>query len=193
MEKLLVLLVLLVCGMGYSQENPAKMIPEVAPTYEMTPSDFREWNSFAENDLNVDSVEQETFKIFNEYRKYVGASELVFDTTLQKVAFIQCKYISTLYKTTHTNPDPNLRTPKMRLSSVDVNNELEYVSEIVARNEYTFNITRKRTLSQQILDLFYYSVSHKEIIESSKPTKIGISIVKKENSGSYYVVVLFGK
>lgn len=191
MKKLLILLVLLVSGLSFGQENPAKEMPQLAPVYDMSEEDMLEMNRFIASDLNTDSVAQETFKIFNEYRRYVGVSELEFDTTLQKAALIQAEYMADNYLSTHIHSNPKLKTPPMRLKSVDPDGVLKFDSEIATSVDYIFNISRKRNLSQQILDGFYYSKSHISIIEKIEPTKVGIGIVK--NGVSYYVVAVFGK
>ena len=113
MKNLMLVLVLLVSGIGYSQENPAKMIDKNPEVYKLTHDDFDNLNSFYETELNVDSLSQEVFKIFNEYRRYVGIHELVFDTTLQKVADIQAKYCLSIRESTHIQKNnPTMNPPQ---------------------------------------------------------------------------------
>jgi uncharacterized protein YkwD len=192
MKKLMVLLVVLVSGLGYSQENPAKMLEKNPKSYKFKPEDFRNLNSFYEKGVNRDSVVIEVFKIFNEYRRYVGVHELVYDTTLQKVADIQSKYCLSIGESTHIQENnPSMKTPPMRLKSVDPKGRIKFVGEISSRDNYKSTITRNRTISQNILDLFYFSTSHKKIIESTEATKIGISI--HIDGSEIFTVAVFGK
>ena len=191
MKNLMLVLVLLVSGIGYSQENPAKSLDRQG-TYHMTREDIRNSNEWIVKELDGDSLSQEVFKIFNEYRRYVGVHELVFDTTLQKAADIQSKYCLSIHESTHIQKNnPTMKTPPMRLSSVDPKGVIDFVSEISSKNNHRFTISSKRTLSQYILDLFYFSESHRNIIESSEATKIGIAIYK--GGSRFYVVAVFGK
>jgi uncharacterized protein YkwD len=192
MKNLVLTLVLLVSGICFSQENPAKMIDSNPSVYKMSDDDWDNLNSFYERELNGDSISQEVFKIFNDYRRYVGLHELSFDTTLQKTADIQAKYCSSIGKSTHIqNNNSTLKTPPLRLKKVDPSGKIKFKGEISSRNDYMSTITRKRTLSQSILDLFYYSKSHIKIIESVESTKIGVSIHKNEY-GDLFVVAVFG-
>jgi hypothetical protein len=175
MKNLVLTLVLLVSGICFSQENPAKMIDSNPSVYKMSDDDWDNLNSFYERELNGDSISQEVFK-----------------TTLQKTADIQAKYCSSIGKSTHIqNNNSTLKTPPLRLKKVDPSGKIKFKGEISSRNDYMSTITRKRTLSQSILDLFYYSKSHIKIIESVESTKIGVSIHKNEY-GDLFVVAVFG-
>jgi len=187
MKNLMLVFVLLVSGIGFGQGNPAKMRLPQQGSYHMDHEDFEK--------LNGDSLSQEVFKIFNEYRLYVGLSELEFDTTLQKAADIQARYCLSIHESTHIqNNNVKLKTPPMRLNSVDPKGIIDFKAEIASKNDYMFTITTKRTLTQYVLDLFYLSKSHRNIIESSESTKIGISIYKGvEFDSRFYVVAVFGK
>ena len=79
----------------------------------------------------------------------------------------------------------------MRLKSVDPKGKLSFEGEISLRTNYMLSITRKRTLSQNILDLFYFSSFHRKIIEDIESTKIGISIYV--DGAQIYTVAVFGK
>ena len=52
-------------------------------------------------------------------------------------------------------------------------------------------LSRKRTISEDILDGFYTSLSHRKIIEKTDATMIGISI--KKHKDELFFIAIFGK
>jgi uncharacterized protein YkwD len=191
MKKVMTLLLVLVSISSYSQQNPAKLYLKKSPTVELTIEEFNYIIEFSNKCTNMDSLEKEVYYIFNEYRKYVGLDTLILDSTLSKAAEIQSKYCFSINECTHDNKNIEHSTPIKRLQSVDKNNNIIYEGEIASKHCIMGALSRKRTISEDILDGFYTSLSHRKIIEKSDSTMVGISIHKHKDE--LFFVAIFGK
>lgn len=67
MKNLILVLFTLFSVTTFSQENPAFDFRQGPKEYIMTEEDFQELKKFKKSDLNIDSLKEEIFKIFNEY------------------------------------------------------------------------------------------------------------------------------
>jgi uncharacterized protein YkwD len=190
MEKLLVLLALLVSGLGYSQENPATVIGDSSTSIKLTISDLKNINLWVNTPLDTDSLSKEIVKTFNNYREFMGLTLLVENETLSKSADIQAKYCSSIGMSTHNQPNEKLGTAQKRLMFVDSNEGKNFYVEISLQTTFISSYSRNRTLSEDILDAFYSSTSHRVALDSDIPKKIGVSVYRDSYDGLYVVAVL---
>ena len=80
MKKLITLLLVSIPLFIYSQNNPAKLYDK--NSFILDGEILNLSASFARSEINKDSLINEIYVLFNEYRKYVGLDTLIFDTTL---------------------------------------------------------------------------------------------------------------
>ena len=193
MKNLILVLFTLFSVTTFTQENPALLNEQDPKEYIMTEEDFQELIKFKKSDLNIDSLKEEIFKLFNEYRRYKGLPEFEYSEVLEKSANIQVKYMGENRIVTHSHKDKKLKTTKDRIEYVDINQVMisEKYGEICSRKNYVNIIVRKRTLPQSVLDGFYSSLAHRHIIEKEMYTDMGIGIYKKPNSQTFYVCIDF--
>ena len=193
MKNLILVLFTLFSVTTFSQENPALLNEQNPKEYVMTEEDFQEFIRFKKSDLNIDSLKQEIFKLFNEYRIYKGLPEFEYSEVLEKSANIQVKYMGENRILTHSHKDKKLKTTKDRIEYVVINDVMvsEKYGEICSQKNYVNIIARKRTLPQSVLDGFYSSLAHRHIIEKEMYTDMGIGIYKKPNSQTFYVCIDF--
>jgi uncharacterized protein YkwD len=193
MKNLILTLFTLLSVTAFTQENPALLNEQNPKEYIMTEEDFQELLRFKKSDLNIDSLKEEIFKIFNEYRRYKNLPEFEYSDVLEKSANIQAKYMGENRIVTHSHKDNELKTTKDRIEYVDINEVMisEKYGEICSQNNYINVIARKRTLPQSVLDGFYNSGPHRHIIEKEMYTDMGIGIYKEKNSQTFYVCIDF--
>ena len=195
MKNLILVLFTLFSFTTFSQENPAFDFRQGRKEYIMTEEDFQEFLRFKKSDLNIDSLKEEIFKLFNEYRRYKGLPEFEYSKVLEKSANIQVKYMGENRIVTHSHKDKKLKTTKDRIEYVDINQVMisEKYGEICSGcGAFIFEkFVTKRTLSQYVLDIFYNSEPHRHIIEKEMYTDMGIGIYKEKNSETFYVCIDF--
>jgi len=193
MKNLILVLFTLFSFTTFSQENPAFDFRQGPKEYIMTEEDFQELIKFKKSDLNIDSLKEEIFKIFNEYRRYKGLPEFEYSYVLEKAANIQVKYMGENRILTHSHKDKKLKTIKDRIEYVDSDEIMisEKYGEICSGGGggYVGRFAIKRTLSQYVLDRFYNSGPHRHIIEREVYTDMGIGIYKEKNI--FYVCIDF--
>jgi uncharacterized protein YkwD len=119
MKNLILVLFTLFSFTTFSQENPAFDFRQGPKEYIMTEEDGEEFLKFCSNDLNIDSLKEEIFKIFNEYRRYKNLPEFEYSDVLEKAANIQAKYMGENRILTHSHKDKKLKTIKDRIEYVD--------------------------------------------------------------------------
>ena len=195
MKNLILVLFTLFSVTAFSQENPALRYEQNPKEYVMTEEDFQELLRFKKSDLNIDSLKEEIFKIFNEYIRYKNLPEFEYSDVLEKSANIQAKYMGENRIVTHSHKDNELKTTKDRIEYVDINEVMisEKYGEICSGGGgFIFEkFVTKRTLSQYVLDSFYNSEPHRHIIEKEMYTDMGIGIYKEKNSQTFYVCIDF--
>jgi len=193
MKNLILVLFTLFSFTAFSQENPAFDFRQGPKEYIMTEEDFQELIKFKKSDLNIDSLKEEIFKIFNEYRRYKGLPEFEYSYVLEKAANIQVKYMGENRILTHSHKDKKLKTIKDRIEYVDSDEIMisERYGEICSGGGggHAGRFAIKRTLSQYVLDIFYNSGPHRHIIEREVYTDMGIGIYKEKNI--FYVCIDF--
>ena len=193
MKNLILTLFTLLSVTAFTQENPALRYEQNPKEYIMTEEDSEEFLKFCSSDLNIDSLKEEIFKIFNEYRRYKNLPEFEYSDVLEKSANIQAKYMGENRIVTHSHKDNELKTTKDRIEYVDINEVMisERYGEICSGGDgFIFEkFATKRTLSQYVLDTFYNSGPHKHIIEREVYTDMGIGIYKEKNA--FYVCIDF--
>ena len=121
MKNLILVLFTLFSVTTFSQENPALLNEQNPKEYVMTEEDLQEFIRFKKSDLNIDSLKQEIFKLFNEYRIYKGLPEFEYSEVLEKSANIQVKYMGENRILTHSHKDKKLKTTKDRIEYVVIN------------------------------------------------------------------------
>lgn len=193
MKNLLLIVVLSIFSQVFSQVNPAKKIVKQTEPYRIKISDIETMKSFGNKEFNSDSMNTEFFNILNEYRRFKKLPEVTLDTLLFKTADIQTKYCTSKQNLTHINSDPTLRNPWNRLKSVDSNFKVTFKGEIILETAHMVSISLGRPIIGHMLDIFYNSPPHKEIMENGESTKVGISIHRNEENNRLYCVVVFGK
>ena len=184
MKNLILVLFTLFSVTAFSQENPAFDFRQGPKEYIMTEEDAEEFLKFCSSDLNIDSLKEEIFKIFNEYRRYKNLPEFEYSDVLEKAANIQVKYMGENRILTHSHKDKKLKTVKDRIEYVDSDEIMisERYGEICSGGGgYVGRFAIKRTLSQYVLDRFYNSGPHRHIIEKEMYTDMGIGIYKEKN------------
>jgi len=188
MKKVMTLLIVFIPLFIYSQNNPAKFYDKNKTSYPIDGEILNLCSNFAKSEINKDSLINEIYVLFNEYRKYVGLDTLILDTNLSKAAEIQSKYCLLIDEVTHENS--NFLTSKDRLNKT-VTGNIKWIGEIITISDFLIGLCRNRSLSESVLDSFFNSSAHKNIIEQSDSTKIGISVQKFKDI--VYTVIIFGK
>lgn len=186
MKKLITLLMAFASLFIYSQNNPAKLYDKNKTSYTIDVEKLKLCSNFAKSEINKDSLINEIYVLFNEYRKYVGLDTLILDTNLSKAAEIQSKYCLSIKEVTHENK--NFHTPKDRLNKT-VNGGIEWTGEIITTTDFLIGLCRNRSLSEDILDSFFTSPPHKKTMELRESTKVGISVQKDKDK--IYSVIIF--
>ena len=192
MRNLLLLVVLSVFSQVFGQVNPAKDRVKRTEPYRIKIKDIENLMSFGSKEFNSDSMNTEFFMILNEYRRFKNLPELTLDTLLFKTADIQTQYCTSKKKISHINSNPSLRHPSDRLKSVDTNFNVTFKGEIILDTVHMMAISRGRSIIEHMLDMFYNSPPHKEVMENSESTKVGISINRNNDNKRLYCVVVFG-
>jgi uncharacterized protein YkwD len=190
---ILIIVSVLITTQLFGQVNPAKERVKQTEPYRLTIEDIENLMSFGSKEFNSDSMNTEFFVILNEYRRFKNLPELTFDTLLFKTADIQTQYCTTKKKLSHINSNPSLRHPSDRLKSIDTNYNVTFKGEIILETVHMMAISEGRSIIEHMLDMFYNSPPHKEIMENRESTKVGISIKRNNENKRHYCVVVFGK
>ena len=123
------------------------------------------------NKVNLDSINNNFIKCFNEFRKNYGLPILTYDDNLTKLALCQLWYISRTNNIGHYNPNYG-DTPIDRAKFLGVNN-FNYIGEVCLMDqrymtEYPNYNSVNLEYTRTVFDLYWSSPHHREILQNPK-------------------------
>ena len=169
----MVLLVVLVSGLGYSQEY-SKVI--VLPT--ITKKERDSLKKIAAQPIDLAAAEEELIKLINDYRVENGLNKLERHPLLDSAARYQATYMSKIGESTHQNSTKDMETSTKRVTKF-----MGKTSKFIAENSGNFSIymscvRENITVSERNFNGWRDSHYHNQILLSNEVNHIGLSLVR---------------
>ena len=173
MKNLMLVLVLLVSGLGYSQK-PSKVTQLPTITKKVRDS----LKKIAAQPIDLSVVEVELIEMINDYRVENGLNRLERHPLLDSSARFQSTYMSSIGESTHKNSTKGMETTGKRVTKF-----MGKTSKYIAENSGNFSIymgciRQNRSISERNFDGWRESHYHNLILLSKEVNYIGLSLVR---------------
>ena len=190
MKNLMLVLVLLVSGIGYSQDHCFCdfVRSRSTKTYEFKDQshlmEYLRFNDSLRKNFNGVVVEDSILFLINKDRISNNLTTLVRDTILDKASELQSKYCANNSITTHDNPIEGDFQDRGRKFG------LKY--EVVTNMTLEIVYTKQKSPAQLVVCNFLLSKGHTYAIRDPENTKCGISVHRSPyNHNDFYTVIVF--
>jgi uncharacterized protein YkwD len=146
------------------------------------------------NKVNLDSINSDFIKCFNEFRREYGLPSLIHDENLTIVATCQLWYISRTNDISHYNTHYG-ETPMERAKFLGVN-DFDYIAEVCLMDQrYMMEYPNYKSVNLEytrtIFDLYWSSPHHREILQDTKYTRYSFcNHYDKETKKFYNVMII---
>lgn len=177
MKNLVLVLVLLVSGIGFSQTNH-KGYSEVTVLPTITKKERDSLKKIAAQPIDLKKVEDELVDMINDYRVENGLQPLQRHSLLDSAAHFQSSYMAESGDVTHYNPSVNMENSDRRVTKY-MGKTSKYIVENASSKSIYFNVVREnKTVAESIFIGWKSSVDHNKILLYKDTNLVGVSITR---------------
>ena len=172
MKNLMLVLVLLVSGLGYSQK-PSKVTQLPTITKKVRDS----LKKIAAQPIDLSVVEVELIEMINDYRVENGLHPLERHPLLDSAARFQSTYMCSVDDATHYNPEKGMENSDKRVTKF-MGKTSKYIVENSSNRSIYLSLRQNQELVENIFNGWRNSVGHNKVLLYPYTNLIGLSLVR---------------